>query len=490
MKHSACMKLLSDLIDGETITITNLSSNARMWSALHGERPSFYGLNMGLCLPFAVGVALGFPKRRVVAIDGGSARVERYWHPPAGPDLDAPDDELAERYRDLLVDAVARRAATCAAPGFTLSGGMDSGSVLACAVRATGRRQQAWSTVYDDPTYDERDDIATILGDCVEDWRAVPIGTPDVLDVVAAMIAAHDEPVATATWLSHWVLAHAAADAGADVLLGGLGGDELNAGEYEYFPFRFADMRAAGDEEGLAREVAAWAANHDHPVFRKDRAVAEAAMARLTDPARPGVCLPDRARIERYADAVSPDLPPVRGFTPAMEHPFATCLMNRTWQDMTRETLPCCLRAGDRNAAAAGIERVEPFLDHRLVELMARVPGRLKIRDGVTKRLLRDAMRGVLPESTRTRVAKTGWNAPAHVWFSGRGGEALRDLVASRSFRGRGVYVPEVVDRIVAEHEAIVASGEPRENHMMFLWQLVNTELWLCDLDGERAAAA
>jgi thiamine pyrophosphate-dependent acetolactate synthase large subunit-like protein len=48
-----------------------------MWSALRGERPSFYGLNMGLCLPFAVGVALAFPKRRVVAIDGdGSLIIE------------------------------------------------------------------------------------------------------------------------------------------------------------------------------------------------------------------------------------------------------------------------------------------------------------------------------------------------------------------------------------------------------------------------------
>jgi thiamine pyrophosphate-dependent acetolactate synthase large subunit-like protein len=71
------MRLLSDVIDGETITITNLSSNARMWSALRGERPSFYGLNMGLCLPFAVGVAIAFPKRRVVAIDGdGSLIIE------------------------------------------------------------------------------------------------------------------------------------------------------------------------------------------------------------------------------------------------------------------------------------------------------------------------------------------------------------------------------------------------------------------------------
>ncbi len=77
MKHSACIKLFSDLVDGETLIVTNLSSNARMWSALRGDRPSFYGLNMGLCLPFAVGLSLGFPKRKVLAIDGdGSLIIE------------------------------------------------------------------------------------------------------------------------------------------------------------------------------------------------------------------------------------------------------------------------------------------------------------------------------------------------------------------------------------------------------------------------------
>ena len=77
VKHSACMKLLSDLIDAESLIVTNLTTNARMWSALRGDRPSFYGLNMGLCLPFAVGLALAFPKRKVIALDGdGSLIIE------------------------------------------------------------------------------------------------------------------------------------------------------------------------------------------------------------------------------------------------------------------------------------------------------------------------------------------------------------------------------------------------------------------------------
>ncbi len=77
MKHSDCMLECAQLAGPEVLAVTNLSSNARMWSALRGERPSFYGLNMGLCLPFAVGLSLAFPRRRVLALDGdGSLLIE------------------------------------------------------------------------------------------------------------------------------------------------------------------------------------------------------------------------------------------------------------------------------------------------------------------------------------------------------------------------------------------------------------------------------
>lgn len=427
-----------------------------------------------------------------VAADGGAGRVvrERYWTLADEGFLHEDEATLAERYRDLLGDAVRRRLAVAPAPGFTLSGGMDSSSVLASAVRETGARQIAYSTVYADPTYDEREDIRTILDSCVAEWRPVEVAVPDVFGLVAEQVALHDEPVVTATWLSHHLLAQAAHRRGTHSLLGGLGGDELNAGEFEYFPCHFADLIAAGDGMGYAREVMAWSRHHDHAVFRKDAQAASRLLARVTDPARPGVVLPDRARLERYAAAVEPGAIDLRTWRPPMEHPFGTCLQNRTWQDLMRETMPCCLRAEDRNLAPLGMERFHPFLDHRLAELMFRVPGAMKIRDGVTKRLLREAMRGVLPESTRTRVAKTGWNAPAHVWFSGADRAPLLDLIRSRSFRERGIYRLAEVERIAGEHERIVRSGAPRENHMMFLWQLVNLELWLRDVDALRGELA
>ena len=418
----------------------------------------------------------------------GQAKLIRYWSLENQPDWDASEDELAERYRDLLLDSVSKRFKRAVSPAFTLSGGMDSSSVLASAVRMSGHKQLAYSTVYEDKTYDESDEIRSMLDTTVSEWRPVTIGQPRVFEQVEDLIAQHDEPIATATWLSHSILCRQASAAGIRGLFGGLGGDELNAGEYEYFLFHFADLRRAGKEDTLQEEIRHWVRYHDHPIYKKNAQVVENGFKRMVDFGTPGRCLPDAARIGRYAPALAPELSPgmldVAGFTPVMDTIFDSYLKNRTYQDIFREAAPCCLRAEDRQTTAVGMDHFDPFYDYRLLEFMFRVPGTMKIRDGVTKTLLRKAMAGVLPEETRTRVAKTGWNAPAHVWFSGKGQEQLLDMVNSQAFRQRGVYNADEVLRLAAEHQEVISSGRAAENHMMFFWQLVNLETWLNWLDN------
>jgi asparagine synthase (glutamine-hydrolysing) len=420
------------------------------------------------------------PARSWLRYRGGSTESGRYWDLAQEPDLDLPEAELAAKYRALLIDAVRRRLSVVERPAFTLSGGLDSSSVLSCAVDAVGKPQHAYSTVYTDRTYDESEEIRSMLATKVAEWHPMSVGTPDVFELVGRMVRDHDEPVATATWLSHYLLCERVAQEGFRALFGGLGGDELNAGEYEYFFFHFADLKAAGANSELAYEIDRWAAHHDHPIYRKSRATAEATLARVTDPAMPGRCIPDAGRMTRYYGAVDPGFFDLGEFTPVLDHPFSSYLKNRTYQDLFRETAPCCLRAEDRQTAPRGLEHVNPFFDHRLAELMFRVPGRMKVRDGITKRLLREAMKGILPEETRTRIKKTGWNAPAHAWFStGEVADQLEELIASRGFRERGVYRVTEVERLFAEHRAIMKSGAVAENHMMFFWQLVNLEAWL-----------
>lgn len=420
----------------------------------------------------------------------GTASVERYWTLTEEADFTVSEEELAEKYRELLLDSVRVRVDRHERRAFTLSGGMDSSSVLASAVRAEGKRQVAFSTLYEDSTYDERDEIADMLPNHVSEWRRVVV--PNDLDIIASvdeLIAVHDEPVATATWLSHMILCKEASTDGFTSMFGGLGGDELNAGEYEYFPLHFADLRATGQSDVLQTEIQAWVRNHDHAIFRKTSEIAETLINKLSDPTSPGTIFADEERMNRYLDVLQPDLRSSWQFKPVMETIFTSCLKNRTWQDISRETLPCCIRAEDRHGAEYGLPPVLPFLDRRLVEFMYRVPNSMKIRNGITKQLLRRATVGLVPEATRTRVKKTGWNAPAHIWFVGPGADLLRDLVHSHEFDSMGIYDASTILAIIDDHERIVTTGAAEDNHMMFLWSFLNLMRWKAALDWSRDTA-
>lgn len=425
------------------------------------------------------------PAAHILRFKNCEIKVLPYWQLQEADDWQKTEQELAEEYRALLSDAVNIRFNAAEKPAFSLSGGMDSSSVLASVVKKTGNKQHAFSSVYVDKTYDESDEIASMLNSSVEEWHRVVLdNNPEVFANVRKMVAANDEPVATATWLSHFLLCDELKNQGFGSLFGGLGGDELNAGEYEYFFFHFADLIKSGEEGIFLKEVEKWVEYHDHPIYKKDLSVAKESLQRMADMGRSGICLPDMKRLRKYAQTINPEYFNFAKFEPEMVHPFSSYLKNRTYQDIFFETAPCCLRAEDRQTLAFGLDNFAPFFDYRLLEFMFRVPGNLKIRGGVTKILLREAMKGILPEETRTRIKKTGWNAPAHMWFSGKGLDELNDMVHSQRFRQRGIYNTDEVDKIIQEHEEIVKTGVVKENHMMFLWQLVNIELWFESIEG------
>jgi thiamine pyrophosphate-dependent acetolactate synthase large subunit-like protein len=77
VKRYECLKLLAPMVDKNMLTVTSLSSNTAFWSSLRQEGPSFFGCNMGLCIPFALGLTAAFPNRKVVALDSdGSLMVD------------------------------------------------------------------------------------------------------------------------------------------------------------------------------------------------------------------------------------------------------------------------------------------------------------------------------------------------------------------------------------------------------------------------------
>jgi asparagine synthase (glutamine-hydrolysing) len=122
----------------------------------------------------------------------------------------------------------------------------------------------------------------------------------------------------------------------------------------------------------------------------------------------------------------------------------------------------------DKTTMAVGLEARVPLLDHRLVECAARLPGRLRMRDGQLKGLLRDALRGHLPDAILDRP-KQGFGPPVSAWMSGPFGAAAGRLLRSGRTPLRHVLDPRWIARAMDGRSPLAA---------MRTWRLLVLELW------------
>jgi asparagine synthase (glutamine-hydrolysing) len=124
----------------------------------------------------------------------------------------------------------------------------------------------------------------------------------------------------------------------------------------------------------------------------------------------------------------------------------------------------------DRMSMAHSIETRVPLLDHKLVEFAATIPPEMNLRNGTTKYVLKQAMRGILPDAIIDRP-KHGFAIPLGFWFRGKLGDYVRDLLLGESASRRGIFNSSYIEELVAQHER-------GRNLDMQLWTLISFELW------------
>src|SRR5438270_5724021 len=125
----------------------------------------------------------------------------------------------------------------------------------------------------------------------------------------------------------------------------------------------------------------------------------------------------------------------------------------------------------DQMSMAASIESRVPFLDHPLMEFAAQLPQRMKLRGLTTKYVLRQAMRGILPDAILAR-RKMGFPVPIGRWFAGEYRRIVDEHVLGPRATERGLFDQGYVRGLVARHQG----GDG--NHAERLWALVNCEIW------------
>ena len=119
-----------------------------------------------------------------------------------------------------------------------------------------------------------------------------------------------------------------------------------------------------------------------------------------------------------------------------------------------------------------------PFLDYRLVELAMSLPSGYKIRKGMTKYILRRAMKGLVSDRILGRRDKIGFAAPDEDWLmSPDFVNTVRQIFASSKFRARKYWNSEEAMHMLEEHTAVDLKS--RKNHSEMLWRIISVELWL-----------
>lgn len=404
----------------------------------------------------------------------------RRWYGILEPGTIAVDErEAGARFRSLLAESVRIHLRSDVPVGSCLSGGLDSSSIVCLMARelengGNGARVNSVSACYDIKSVDERPFMEAVVeqAQCIPHWCY-----PRVEDAfaLAERITWHqDEPYGSTSIFAQWCVFEAARRAGLKVMLDGQGADEQLAGYHGGFSYYFANLIRQRRFVTLLCAMLQRQAWHGVPLAEQTRT--------LLLPLLP-TKLARWLRRERQAlvqhnwldgEALRPHLgrSPFETARESIGRPPVADLGDLCVVLTQSSNLAMLLHWEDRNSMAHGIEARVPFLDHRLVEFAIALGDRHKIVGGDTKRVLRRAMGGVLPEMVRNRRDKLGFTTPEEEWFRG----PLRELVLAGVEQTLTRYPWLLNAKGVRAHAADMLEG--RRPVDFSLWRIISLGIW------------
>ena len=398
----------------------------------------------------------------------------RYWSLDQLPAIDTRDPIAS--FRDLFEDSVRLRMRSDVALGVSLSGGLDSSSIICATARL---KQQAdepdqkplLAFSYMAPEFDEAKYIDEILKQTGAQVKRLETSPGLLWERLPEVLRYQDEPVHSLTAVVGFELMRLAASHGIRVILNGQGADETIGGYFSYFMDYWRELLAGGRLVTAWGEIRDYAAAHDRDPSRLTLAALQnlcwwqlgrmPAYRRLSHSWRQRNLERDRWFLADLAGRTSPaSVRTASGLNAALK------------QSVSASPLPLYLRIEDRNSMAHSIEARLPFLDYRLVSLALGLEAEWKMRGGANKFLLREAMRQRIPESVRVRKDKMGFPTPAGKWLGRELYGPMRDLLESRETRERGIYdVPAILQDLEAHRRGEIDVSDR-------LFAVAQFELW------------
>lgn len=367
-----------------------------------------------------------------------------------------------DEYRNLFTDSIKLRLRSDVPVGVCLSGGLDSSSIVSVLLNVFNKADlQTFSAIYEKGQHGDETEFIHEYKLYLKNMYFITPKAETLRSDLDKFIFAHAEPIPSTSPYAQFKVMELA-KGNVVVTLDGQGADEELAGYHYFFGFYFKELITSGRLGKFTSETLHYLLNH-HSLYGVKTLLYFLLPQQLKTSARVGergYLNPDFVRQYSSGNSISGEL-------------YGSPSLNDALINHFEYKLEHLLKWEDRNSMWHSIEARVPFLDYRLVEKTLATSPDFIIRNGHTKYVLRESMKGILPEKIRTRNDKVGFGTPEADWFTHKAfQELINNILNSKKLENRNIINVGKAKEIYRLHL------RGKQNKSRDIWKLINLELW------------
>ncbi|MFT3846365.1 MAG: asparagine synthase (glutamine-hydrolyzing) [Lacibacter sp.] len=342
-----------------------------------------------------------------LGLNSNENSITQYWDLDKETQISITDAEAVEQFQQLFNTSVKRRLRSDVEVGTSLSGGLDSSSIVAtiCQLKTTNYKLQTFTASFPGFEKDESAYAKQVADQFHLQQHLVTPSAEDFADELEKLFYHQEEPFQSSSTYAQFKIYELAKQHGIKVILDGQGADEILAGYHKYIHWFLQEGKAS-------RELEAFKKNNIDVEWNWKNVLA----AKLPELA--AVQLESKARKELHSNIfINKEFLKAQFDKKTIYKPVVRKLNDLLYFNTMQFGLEELLRNADRNSMAHGVEVRLPFLNHELVQFVFSLSSHFKMRNGFTKYILRESMKNSLPSSIVYRTDKIGYEPPQQQWM-------------------------------------------------------------------------
>ena len=421
------------------------------------------------------------PPAHYLICDNNGIKIKRYWNLDYGNKFRLRESEYSNLILGNLKEATRLRMISDVPLGALLSGGVDSSAIVAFMSELSSRPIKTFSIGFDEKNYSELE-YARLIAKRFNTEHYEFIVKPDVLSILPKLIWHYNEPFGDSSCIPTYYVANMARKH-VTVVLNGDGGDESFAGYERYIAFKFSEQLKLIPRPVL--KTAYLGLNKINRIFNNKETTQVSKICNFIDilasydkkyiyPRLISYFTPEEKELmydkdfrknmgDGYSFSFLSDILETFKKYSAVDKVMATDILSYLPEDL--------LVKMDIATMSNSLEGRSPFLDHKVMEMAARIPAGLKLKGVMTKYILKKSMKSVVPDDILRR-SKMGFGVPLAKWFRSDLKGFIQEILLSDEFMKRGFFDKEFVKKLLSDHIS------EKRNNSHKIWALLNFELW------------